>query len=1024
MSTFLYALGHAVARHRWRTLLAWVLLAGVCFAVTGVAKGALVNDYSIPGTESQAGIDTLDQRFPQASGTTGQLVFESKSGPITGHHASIEDQIKAIEKVKHVSSVDDPFASGAVGAVSEDKRFAQSQIQFDVSVTDLSPTTVAEVEKAAVTPSGQSYTTTLGGDMYTPTGAGVGLTDLIGVFVAFVVLAVTFGSLIAAGMPLITAGLGVGITMSSILTIASVTTISTTTPTLALMIGLAVGIDYGLFIVTRHRRQLAHGLAVEESIAQASATAGSAVVFAGTTVIIALCGLAVANIPFLTVMGVAAAAGVAVAVCAALTLLPSFLAICGERLRPKEKSHAVKLAAKAAAGRTVGAHWVAIVTRIPALTVALVLVIIGVLAYPVKDLALALPDNGSADLGSPQRATFDLIAKEFGPGYNAPLLVTADIITSTDPKGTVQDLANDIAKIPGVTAITKQTPNQTADLGLVRVVPEWAQSDPRTTELVGRIRAQAPGWENTLKITDITVTGTTAVAIDVNTRLSGALVPFGLVVVGLALILLMIVFRSIAVPIKAALGYLLSIGAALGTVTACFIWGWGAGPLGVTEIGPLVSFLPIILMGVLFGLAMDYEVFLVSAIREDYVHGDADHPTQRARHAIRTGFISSARVVTAAAVIMISVFAAFIPHGSSTIKPIALGLAVGVFVDAFGVRMTLVPAVMALLGSKAWWMPRRLDKALPHIDVEGSALVRHVEQVDWEAVHGAVAVRGEAALIATAAGPVAVELSVPRQATVTYDHPDPGVRSALVWTLAGWRKSAGGVLAVLGHVLPEEASYVRRAVRVVPLPIPDDDPVDVRRYVSTLLFAQSGTPWPSPRATTRAISQAESWLSPVRTGDSGQPPLGRRRLGTLTPLERRLVTLSAAAVQTPELIVVEEPDRDLDGEELSVLVGVAGELVHDLGTTVLLVGGSGTGRRPLQGAVRDEEAPRTDSTVTAEHPSVEELDDLPARPDPEQVPDPELTPAVADEGGASDPAADETDDIEETRERAHELTGQ
>jgi RND superfamily putative drug exporter len=980
MSTFLYALGHGVARHRWRTLVVWVLLAVVCFGVSSVAKGALVNDYTIPGTESQHGIDTLDERFPQASGTTGQLVFASTSGPISGHQAPIEDQITAIEKIKHVSSVDDPFASGAVGTISADKTFAQSQIQFDVSVTDLSPATISEVEKAAKTAGGAGYTTTLGGDMYTSTGAGVGLTDLIGVFVAFVVLSVTFGSLVAAGLPLITAALGVGITMSTILTVASVATISTTTPTLALMIGLAVGIDYGLFIVTRHRRQLAHGMGVEESIAQASATAGSAVVFAGVTVIIALCGLAVADIPFLTVMGVAAAAGVAVAVCAALTLLPAFLALCGNRLRPKPTSHAVTLIDKAAAGRTMGARWVAVATRIPALTVAAVLLVIGVLAFPIKDLALALPDNGSADVGSPQRSTFDLISSEFGPGYNAPLLVTADIITSTDPKGTVSELADDIATIPGVAAITKQTPNQTADLGLVRVVPEWSQSDARTTELVGRIRAQAPGWEAKLRISDITVTGQTAVAIDVNSRLSGALVPFGVVVVGLALILLMIVFRSIAVPIKAAFGYLLSIGAALGTVTAAFIWGWGAGPLAITEIGPLVSFLPIILMGVLFGLAMDYEVFLVSAIREDYVHGGGD-PQQRARHAIRTGFISSARVVTAAAVIMISVFAAFIPHGSATIKPIALGLAVGVFVDAFLVRMTLVPAVLALLGDRAWWMPKALDKALPHIDVEGSALVRHVEQVEWEETHGVVAVRAEAAGIVTDAGPVPVDLSVPRESTVSYDHPDGAVRAALVWTLGGWRKPVGGHLAVLGRVLPEEAGAVRKVVRVLPTPSRDDDTVDVRRYVSTLLIAQGDRPWPSRRTTNRAIDQADTWLSPLRAPASGEPPLADRRLGDLTALERRLVTLSAAAVQAPELIVVAEPDLDLDPGAMSWFAGVCAELVHDTATTVLLVGSTVTSLadRPV--------APAAASSAAASGPSAPDAPTsaTPPAPDPESL---------------------------------------
>src|SRR5690349_14710380 len=357
MSTFLYTLGHRIARQRWKVLVAWCLIAVAAFAVAGIAGGQLVNDYSIPGTESQRGIDTLAQRFPQASGTTGQIVFQSTSGPIAGQQAAIEAQIAAIAKVPHVTSVDDPFASDAVGTISPDKSSALSSIQFDVAQTDLPADVVPAVEQAAKPPPGAGFTVTLGGAMYPQPTLGIGITEVLGVLLAFAVLAITFASLLAAGLPLITAAVGVAITLSGILTVASLTTISTTTPTLALMIGLAVGIDYGLFIVTRHRRQLAHGLTVEESIAQAEATAGSAVVFAGTTVIIALCGLAVANIPFLTVMGVAAAGGVAVAVCAALTLLPAFLAVCGNRLRPKEKSHAVKLAAKAAAGHTMGARW-------------------------------------------------------------------------------------------------------------------------------------------------------------------------------------------------------------------------------------------------------------------------------------------------------------------------------------------------------------------------------------------------------------------------------------------------------------------------------------------------------------------------------------------------------------------------------------------------------------------------------------------------------------------------------------------
>src|SRR4051812_15298076 len=316
MSTFLYTLGHRIARHRLQVLVTWVLLAAAAFAISGVAGGQLVNDYSIPGTESQRGIDTLAQRFPQASGTTGQIVFTSTSGPIADQQAAIEAQIQAISKVQQVTSVDDPFASDAVGTISPDKLNALSSIQFDVTSTDLPPSAVTDVEAAAKPPPGANFTVTLGGAMYPQPTLGIGITEVLGVLLAFAVLAVTFASLLAAGLPLLTAAIGVAITLSGVLTVASLTTISTTTPTLALMIGLAVGIDYGLFIVTRHRRQLATGTGVEESIAQASATAGSAVVFAGTTVIIALCGLAVAHIPFLSVMGYAAAVGVAVAVLA------------------------------------------------------------------------------------------------------------------------------------------------------------------------------------------------------------------------------------------------------------------------------------------------------------------------------------------------------------------------------------------------------------------------------------------------------------------------------------------------------------------------------------------------------------------------------------------------------------------------------------------------------------------------------------------------------------------------------------
>ena len=933
MSTFLYTLGHRIARNRWKVLVAWLLIAFAAFAVAGVAGGQLVNDYSIPGTESQRGIDTLAQRFPQASGTTGQVVFQSTSGPIANQQAAIEAQIAAIAKVPHVSSVDDPFASDAVGTISTDKDSALSSIQFDVAQTDLPADVVPAVELAAKPQPGAAFTVTLGGAMYPQPTLGIGITEVLGVLLAFAVLAITFASLLAAGLPLITAALGVGITLSGVLTVATFATISTTTPTLALMIGLAVGIDYGLFIVTRHRRQMATGMDVKESIAQAAATAGSAVVFAGVTVIIALCGLAVAQIPFLSVMGYAAAIGVAIAVLAALTLLPAFLAIFGNRLRPKPTSRAVKLSHQAAEGRTFGARWVGIATKVPVATVLVVLAAIGIMAIPAKDLALSLPDNGSAEAGSPQRVTYDLISSEFGPGYNSPLLVTANIITSTDPKGTVSSLANEISTIPGVLAVTKQTPNTTADLGLVRIVPEWGQSDPRTADLVTRLRAEAPTWEQQLKVTDILVTGQTAVAIDVSDQLNAALLPFGIVVVGLSLILLAIVFRSIAVPIKATLGYLLSIAAALGAVTATCTWGWLAGPLSISYIGPLVSFMPIILMAVLFGLAMDYEVFLVSQIREDYVHGG------NANHAIRTGFIGASRVVTAAAIIMISVFAAFIPDGSATIKPIAIGLATGVFVDAFLVRMTLVPAVLALLGAKAWWIPRTIDRALPSIDVEGQSLVKHVEQTEWDEAHPGVAVRAEQLMLESSEGPVETDLQVPVGTVWTVEHDDPRWRSALVWTIAGWRRPDSGRLGVLGCVLPEESGLVRKKVRVVTASTPEEGGLTVRQYLRSVLVAQSKKPWAPGDTVEQALDQAETWLDPISEPASrAQTRLEDRRLDHLSAIERQLVALSAAVAQSPELVVVQDADAGLGTVEMSWFSGVCHEVVNATDTTVLLVG--------------------------------------------------------------------------------------
>ncbi len=812
MSSFLYRLGHAVVRRSTRVLALWLVVLLGAGALAAGLGGQLQDDLTIPGTESQQGLDVLAHRFPEVAGTSGQVLFVAPPGHrIREYDGQVHRVLARARKLAHVELVTDPFdASTSHGlAISQNGRDALAQVQLDVPLDRLDPSTVHALTRAADTlPASSPVAVHLGGSIFTDKSVSVSPTEGLGVLVALAVLALTFGSLLAAGMPILTAVVGVGVAMAGILTTAAVTDINTSTPTLALMIGLAVGIDYALFIVSRHRGQLAQGMAPAESAARALATAGSAVIFAGTTVVIALCGLVVARIPFLAVMGYAAAAAVALAVLVALTLVPALLGLAGERLRPRSGSRAARNAVvEPGETHTLGARWVALVTRAPALTVVLVVGVLLAMALPAKDLALGLPDNGTAEPGSTERVTYDLVSRDYGPGFNTPLLVTVDIIRTTHPVGVMHRLGKDLAALDGVRAVALATPNHTADLGIVQVIPQRSQTDPATAALVREIRADRRTLERRYDVTDLRVTGQTAVSIDVSDRLRGALLPFAVVVVGLSLLLLTVVFRSLAVPVKATLGYLLSVAASFGAVAAVFEWGWLADLVNVSRVGPVISFLPIILMGVLFGLAMDYEVFLVSRMREEYVH------TGDARRSISAGFTAGARVVTAAAVIMISVFAAFVPHSDAAVKPIALGLAVGVFVDAFLVRMTLVPAVLALLGDRAWWLPPRLDRALPSLDVEGVGLARHVEHQQWVADHGRAVVRAEALVLRdgdrTVFDDVDMVLGRGRLLAVTSD--DRVARRALLAALTG-RLEVGGRLVVLDRVLPEEAAAVRRRV--------------------------------------------------------------------------------------------------------------------------------------------------------------------------------------------------------------------
>jgi putative drug exporter of the RND superfamily len=610
--------------------------------------------------------------------------------------------------------------------VTKDGTTAIGTVQYRVSASGLDSGTLDALSSIASAADSSTLSVQPGGQAFSSLSSGSGSSEVTGLLIAFAVLAVALASLAAAGMPLLTALTGVAVSVLTLHGLAAALSVSNTAVTLAVMIGLAVGVDYALFILTRHRAQLAVGLAPAESAATAVATAGTAVVFAGCTVIIALAALSVVGIPFLTVMGLAAAGTVLTAVLIATTLLPAIFGLAGSRLAPRPGSRAARLASRTAhvgvpgtARPTHGARWLAAVSRRPAAALAAGVVVLAVLAVPALKLTLALPDNGSAASGTSQRTAFDTISSTFGPGYNGPLLVLANLTPGADPATAARQadaVAGKLKGFPGVAAVTPPQLDRANTAALIDVVPASAPSAAATATLVTSVRGQAGAISHATGAS-VAVTGTTAIDVDVSARLSAALLPFAGIVVGLSLLLLLLVFRSLIVPVKAAAGFLLSVGASFGATVAVFQWGWLAGPLGATA-GPVASYLPIVLMAVLFGLAMDYEVFLVSRIREKYISsGDP-------RQAIIAGGGVAARVVVAAAVIMTSIFASFLLSGDATIKSLALALAVGVACDALVVRMTIVPAVLALAGTHAWHIPRWLNRLLPDLDIEGASLPR------------------------------------------------------------------------------------------------------------------------------------------------------------------------------------------------------------------------------------------------------------------------------------------------------------
>lgn len=805
MAGLLYRLGRFAARRHWTVIIAWVVI--IALAGTGYAlfKGTPSSSITIPGTATQKVTDELAKKFPSASGGSGSIVFETKSGGAftTAEKSEVSSFLSQIAEKSGVKSTTNPFTTQAsldkqksqvttgraqiataesklttgqsqldaaqkqldqakaagtpasalatqqatldaqqakitastktldqqktkleLGAdlldqaknirfVSSDSSAAVGSVQFDKSIYEVSTTLKDSiVEKAASGLTGVNVYVTDDIAQGVPSILGPG--EVIGLVVALIVLLIMLGTIIGAGLPLLAAIVGIGVSVLGATAFSGLVQFNSVTVVLGVMLGLAVGIDYSLFILNRHRRQLKQGMALHESIGLANGTSGNAVLFAGATVIIALLALNITGIPFLGLMGTVGAVAVAVSILVAISFTPAMLSIVGMRILRKKERAAIGNTASTSIPNTPMNTWRAVITLVVGIAV------LGTIALPALQMRFGLPDGSSEGVTSSQYKAFKTVESKFGAGQNGPLLVVADL----PKKATGNDLlAQEVAigkKIIGQKNVSAVAPIGASSDGTViayQVIPTGGPSSVTTETLVHDLRDLSPVSTSDGKVA-IGVAGNASANIDVSEKLANVLPLYLVVVVGLSLIILIIVFRSILVPLTATAGFVLSLLAAFGGLTAIYQFGWLSVVFGTHDPGPILSFLPIIEVGVLFGLAMDYQLFLVSGMREAFAHGAS------AKVAVQRGLHAGRNVVAAAAIIMISVFSGFIFSDSSTIRPIGFGLGFGVLVDAFVVRMLLIPAVMHLLGRSAWWFPKWLDRILPDVDVEGAKLER------------------------------------------------------------------------------------------------------------------------------------------------------------------------------------------------------------------------------------------------------------------------------------------------------------
>lgn len=763
MSTLLYRLGKTAFRKPGYFIIGWVLILGIVISMISINGIHISSEMKIEGTESQKVLDQLAKELPAASGGQGSVVFKAPDNERLDTPERLAAIMKSVSEVYGLKDVINPAdyaaeasSSGASAdmaqaanmqqqsataspppygplmvdgvpvpgvLLSSDGKVALFQFQFTIEQSAITQDGFDSVIDSVMTAQQGTNITVLPGETLKTVAIGVGSAEIIGLIIAIIVLLITLGSVVAAGLPLVTALLGVAIGVGGAFSISKFIEMPSVTSVLALMVGLAVGIDYALFIVNRQRRMIIdQRLSAQEATARAIGTSGSAVFFAGLTVIIALCGMLVIGLTFLSTMALVAAATVLINVFVALTLLPALLGLVGERIcSPKAREKSTKH--PKAAGHGIAHRWVKFVIKYRWITIIAIVVLLGAAATPITKMEMGIPGASSANLDTTARQGYDAISEGFGEGFNGPLILVAEPNHSS-AQVTPELLGNLMKELQSQNNVAQVTPlGMTEDLAIFSLIPETGPNDKITKDLVNELRSTESSVAQTNDV-KIGVTGFTAVNIDMSAKLAQVFPIYVGIIILLSLIILLLVFRSIIVPIKATIGFLLSILATFGTTTAVFQWGWLHSLFGFDTGGPLLSFMPIIVTGILYGLAMDYQVFLVSSMRESYVHG------HRGTESVIHGYNQVSRVVVAAAVIMVSVFAGFIFTDDVMIKQIGFTLAVGILIDAFIIRMGLVPAIMAIFGDKAWSLPKWLDRILPNLDVEGEKLIATLNAKD------------------------------------------------------------------------------------------------------------------------------------------------------------------------------------------------------------------------------------------------------------------------------------------------------